>query len=251
MNFNERTLTVAIIGDRAEEVLAHRAIPKALEMASRSLDQTLDWHWVPTRAITDASRDLARYHGFWLVPGSPYENMDGALGAIHWARTQGIPFFGTCGGFQHLLVEFARNVCGVAGAEHAETAPDAELQVVTRLSCSLVEAVGKVRLAPRSVLCAAFGADEIDACYRCNYGLNPEWRSQLEKAGLRFTAVDEEGAVRGVELPDHPFFAGVLFQPEREALYGRTPPVVVSWIRAVREFARKNGPLRFEGRITG
>lgn len=234
---------MAVVGDRSEEVLAHRAIPKALEMASRALGQPFDWHWVETGAVTDVSRDLARYHGVWLVPGSPYQNIDGALGAIHWARSQGIPFLGTCGGFQHLLVEYARNVCGVAGADHAETAPDAELQVVTRLSCSLVEAVGKVRLASGSRLHAAFGADEVDAAYRCNYGLNPDWQLQFEKAGLRFTATDREGAVRGVELPEHPFFAGVLFQPEREALQGRTPAVVVSWLRAASDFARKNEPL--------
>ncbi len=236
-------MTVAIIGDRSEEVLAHRAIPKALEMASQSLEQPLDWHWIQTRAITDVSRDLARYHGVWLVPGSPYENVYGALGAIHWARTRGVPFLGTCGGFQHLLVEYARNVCGVADADHAETAPDAELQVVTRLSCSLVEAVGKVRLASASRLRAAFGADEVDATYRCNYGLNPEWRTQLENSGLRFTAVDGEGAVRGVELPEHPFFAGVLFQPEREALQGLTPAVVVSWLRAACDFVRDREPI--------
>jgi CTP synthase (UTP-ammonia lyase) len=237
------TTTVAIIGDRSEEVLAHRAIPKALEMASRALGKPFDWHWVQTGDITDVSRDLARYHGVWLVPGSPYENMDGALGAIRWARTQDIPFFGTCGGFQHLLVEYARNVCGVADADHAETALGSESLVVTRLSCSLIEAVGKVRLASGSRLRAAFGADEVDASYRCNYGLNPEWRTLFEKAGLRFTAFDEEGAVRGAELPDHPFFAGVLFQPEREALQGRTPAVVVSWLRAAFDFSGKNEPI--------
>ncbi len=228
----QRSVTVAIIGDRSDDVPAHRAIPKALEMASQALEQPFDWQWIQTGAIDHAPRDLDRFHGVWLVPGSPYENMEGALGAIHWARTQGIPFLGTCGGFQHLLVEFARNVCGVVGADHAETAPNGEFQIVTRLSCSLVEAVGKVRLEPGSRLRAAFGVDEVDASYRCNYGLNPKWRTALENGGLRFTAVDEAGEVRGVEWPGHPFFAGVLFQPEREAFRGRTPAIVVSWLKA-------------------
>jgi CTP synthase (UTP-ammonia lyase) len=236
-------MTVAVIGDRSDEVVAHQAIPAALQLAAETLGQPLDWSWVPTRVIADAARDLAGYQGVWLVPGSPYENMAGALGAIQWARTRGVPFLGTCGGFQHLLVEFARNVCGVTLADHAETAPDAESLVITRLSCSLVEAMGNVRLAPQSRLRAAFGFDEVDAAYRCNYGLNPDWRTRFEGAGLRFTATDGEGAVRGVELPEHPFFAGVLFQPEREALQGRTPAVVVSWLRAASDFVRKNEPI--------
>ena len=236
-------MTVVVIGDRSEEVVAHQAIPAALQLAAETLGLPLDWHWVPTSAIADVARDLARYQGVWLVPGSPYENTDGALEAIQWARTRGVPFLGTCGGFQHLLVEYARNVCGVTAADHAETAPDAESLVITRLSCSLVEAIGNVRLAPQSRLRAAFGAAEVDAAYRCNFGLNPEWRIPFENAGLRFTAFDEEGAVRGVELPEHPFFGGVLFQPEREALQGRTPAVVVSWLRAASDFARKNEPI--------
>jgi CTP synthase (UTP-ammonia lyase) len=68
----------------------------------------------------------------------------------------------------------------------------------------------------------------------CNYGLNPIYRAALENAGMRFTAWDDAGDARGAELPSHPFFVGTLFQPERAALQGKTPPLVAAFLAACR-----------------
>jgi CTP synthase (UTP-ammonia lyase) len=68
--------------------------------------------------------------------------------------------------------------------------------------------------APGSRIGSAYGAASALGEYRCSYGFNPDYRGQLEAAGLRFTAWDDDGEVRGAELADHPFFCGVLFQPE-------------------------------------
>ncbi len=89
---------------------------------------------------------MPEFSGIWVVPASPYANMPGVLESIRWARENGRPFLGTCGGFQHALIEFGRNVAGLAGADHAETAPEAKLLLVTRLACSLVGKSGAVRL---------------------------------------------------------------------------------------------------------
>ena len=132
------TLAIALIGDRDDAVTAHRAIPKALALAAEATGVDLRPAWVATDGI-NADADLAGYDGFWCVPASPYRSMDGALRAIRFARTHDKPFLGTCGGFQHAVVEYARNVLGWADADHAETAPDAARAVIVPLACSLVE----------------------------------------------------------------------------------------------------------------
>jgi CTP synthase (UTP-ammonia lyase) len=227
------SLVVGLIGDYSPDKPAHLAIPKALELARVACGRDVAWRWIETRTLRVPDDDLADCAGIWVAPGSPYVNMAGVLESIRWARQEGRPFLGTCGGFQHALIEFGRNVAGLAGADHAETAPDAQILLVTRLACSLVEKSGAVRLVSGSRLRAAYGADEATEGYHCNYGLNATYQRALEEAGLRFTAFDGEGAVRAAELPAHPFFVGTLFQPERAALRGKLPPVVKAFVDTV------------------
>jgi CTP synthase (UTP-ammonia lyase) len=96
-----------------------------------------------------------------------------------------------------------------------------------------VEQSGRVNLTPGSALASAYGSTSAEAEYHCSFGLNAAYRERLERAGLRFTAQDESGELRGAELPGHPFFCGVLFQPERAALRGEVPPLVRAFVRAV------------------
>lgn len=230
--------TIALVGDYSERHAAHRAIPVALEKARGRLGADVGWEWVATRRIEDAPRDLAGFSAVWLVPASPYENMAGALGAVRLAREGRLPFLGTCGGFQHALIEFSRNVAGIADADTAETRPDGPSLVVTPLACSLVEKSGAIVLEPGSLLAAAYGGTQTNEEYRCSYGFNAAHRGALEAKGLRFTAWDETGDPRGAELPCHPFFAGVLFQPERAALRGELSPLVVAFVGAVASAGR-------------
>lgn len=225
--------TIALVGDYSERHTAHRAIPVALERARSESGADISWEWVATRDIADAARDLAAFSALWVVPASPYENTPGALEAIRWAREGGRPFLGTCGGFQHALLEFARNIAGIPDADHAETNPTAGALLVTPLSCSHVESMGNVHFAKGSLLASAYGGLVATEGYRCNYGFNPAYRAAMEAGGLAFTAWDDEGDIRGAELPSHPFFAGVLFQPERAALRAQTPPLVLAFARAV------------------
>ncbi len=225
--------TIALVGDYSERHTAHRAIPAALELARARSGADVAWEWVATRSIGEPQRDLAAYAAVWVVPASPYENTDGALGAIRWAREGRRPFLGTCGGFQHTLLEIARDVAGIPDADHAETNPQGASLVVTPLSCSHVEKVGRVHFAPGSLLARAYGSEASSEGYRCNYGFNPAYRAALEGAGFAFTAWDDDGDIRGGELKEHPFFAGVLFQPERAALRGDMPPLVLAFVKAV------------------
>jgi CTP synthase (UTP-ammonia lyase) len=227
-----RAPRIALVGDYSDSVTAHRAIPVALGLARDRLGLEATWEWVATRAIRDSEADLRGFKAVWTVPASPYENEEGAIGAIRWARVHRRPFLGTCGGFQHALLEFARNVAGIPGARHAESDPGAADRVITALSCSHVEKTARVNFDPSSLLGRAYGAPSSVEGYRCNYGLNPAFKGRLEAAGLRFSAWDEAGDVRGAELPGHPFFAGVLFQPERAALRGAEAPLVTAFIAA-------------------
>ena len=225
------TIAVGLVGDYDPAVPAHQAIPIALRRAAESLRVDVAFGWVPTTEVSSDSR-IAAFAGIWCAPGSPYRNPNGALIAIRHAREQGVPFLGTCGGFQHAVIEYARNVVGWQDAEHAETAPDASRPVITQLECSLVEAKALVRFSPNSRIAAAYRASEAVEGYRCRYGLNPEFSSQLLAGPLSCTAQDENGDIRGIELNSHPFFVATLFQPERAALAGNSVPLATAFLQA-------------------
>lgn len=222
---------IGLVGDHDPAVPAHRAIPLALARAGEALGLQVGLEWIPTGEIRSESR-LAPFDGLWCVPASPYRSMEGALFAIRYARERPVPFLGTCGGFQHAVVEYARNVLGWADADHAETAPGAARPVIAPLACALVEAVGSVRLFPGTRLAAAYGTSEAREGYRCRYGLNPAFQAALVAGPLRAAADDETREIRAVELEGHPFFVATLFQPERAALQELPVPLAVAFLQA-------------------
>lgn len=224
---------LALVGDYNAEIAAHRAIPLALESAAKATGCNVTWEWIGTETLTDAPRQLAAFAGVWCVPASPYRSMDGALAAIRFARETGRPFLGTCGGFQHTLIEFARHVAGIRDADHAETNAGAANLLVTPLACSLVGQHEDILFTTGSQLHRIFQGQSSREGYHCNYGTNPLYRARLEAAGLRFSGFDREMQIRALELPGHPFFIGTLFQPERSALTGRQHPLIQAFVRAV------------------
>lgn len=226
-----RALRIGLIGDFDAGVTAHRAIPLALRLAAEKLARPLTFDWLATDATPDA-HGLARYDALWCVPASPYRSMQGALSAIRHAREKRVPFLGTCGGFQHAVIEYARNVLRWSDAEHAETAPHAERAVISALACSLIEVSDDVQLQPGSHIAAAYGCHRANEGYHCRYGLNPVFAEQLTRGPLRATAHDSQAEVRAIELDDHPFFVCTLFQPERAALRGEVPALVLAFVRA-------------------
>jgi CTP synthase (UTP-ammonia lyase) len=192
-------ISIGIIGDYNAAVLAHQAIPRALALAGEIVRVSVDYEWVPTQEIRDESR-VGGYDGLWCVPASPYRSLEGALRAIRFAREQSRPFLGTCGGFQHAIIECARNVLGWADAEHAETAPNAARPVITPLTCALVEKTDTIRFHKGSILATAYGCLEAIEGYHCNYGINPAFLSAIVSGPLRISAEDHDGEVRAVEL---------------------------------------------------
>jgi len=224
---------IGLIGDHDPAVTAHAAIPPALELAGRAAGVTVRPTWVPTDHI-DPNAPALDFDGLWCVPASPYASMAGAIAAIRFARERRIPFLGTCGGFQHALIEYARHVLGIA-ADHAETSPDAEMPLVSRLSCSLVEERGTIYLRDGSRVREIFGTGETTEGYHCNFGLNPAFESRLQDGLLDFTGRDPAGEVRVMELNGHPFFMATLFQPERSSFSGQPHPLITAFVRAAAE----------------
>jgi len=222
-------ISIALIGDYDPQVTAHQAIPVALGLVAEHLGQAVHFDWLTTDQI-HVDTPLAHYDGFWCVPGSPYNSEAGALRAIRFAREQQRPFLGTCGGFQHALLEFSRNVLGWADAEHGETSPDSPRAVLTPLTCSLVEAVDSIHLVADSLIAKAYEMSEIHEGYRCRFGVNPQFEQELLTHQLRAVGHDSAGDLRAIELTDHVFFVATLFQPERAALKGQIPPLVRAFI---------------------
>jgi len=226
------TIQIGLIGDYSPKVTAHIAIPQALAIAANDTGIKVNVTWLPTESLAQDLEQLSSFNGLWCVPASPYASMDGALSAIRFARERNRPFLGTCGGFQHALIEYARNVLGYAEAEHAETNPDAAMPLIAPLSCSLVEANGTIKFKEDSLIRTIYGKDEAVEQYHCNYGVNVSYQKLLETGEMKITGVDVEGEPRVVELAGHPFFVATLFQPERSALSGIVHPLIRSYLQA-------------------
>src|SRR5437660_127393 len=235
-NKMKATIRIALIGEYNPEVRAHVAIPKALKLAAEVLAWAVEPDWVATPLLDkNAEKQLSAFDAVWCVPNSPYASMDGALRAIRFARESGRPFLGTCGGFQHALIEYARNVLGLSEADHAESNPDAAMPLVSRLTCPLPGARGHILPKAGSQLSAIYGKTEIVENYNCNFGLNPRFESLLNDGKMIVSGRDEKGEVRAVELNGHRFFIATLFQPEQSALTGAAHPLICACVRAAME----------------
>ena len=223
---------IALVGDYRPDITAHVAIPKALEIAAASTGYPTEGVWVATTALQSPADALRAFDAVWCVPGSPYASMDGALGAIRHARETGMPFLGTCGGYQHAVLEFARNVLGYAEADNAEVNPDAEMPLVAPLACALVEQHGDIAFAAGSHIAQLHGAMRVTEKYHCSYGIAPEYVGLFDDSALDITGFDANGEPRAFEIKSHPFFIGTAYQPERSALLGASHPLIQAFVSA-------------------
>jgi CTP synthase (UTP-ammonia lyase) len=203
---------IALVGDRSANVRAHARIPGLIDALVTRESIALDPYWVATPDA--AGCELDQFDAIWVAPGSPYADADGAVAAVRTARERGIPFLGTCGGFQYALLEFARDVCGLATVENAEVTPDAAEHLIVPLECSLRGHEEAVMVVPGTLAAHISGPGRRTERYHCSFGLNPAYLETLTRHGLVFSGFDDTGQVRIAELPGHPFFLGTLFQPE-------------------------------------
>jgi CTP synthase (UTP-ammonia lyase) len=202
------SIVIAALGDRDPAYLTHREIDAAIALAPPGTAI----RWVATDS-GDVQR-IDAFDGLWVLPGTPYRDEAAVYAAIRQAREQGMPILGTCGGFQYMAVEFARNVAGIDGAAHAESDPDGETIVVAGLTCSLVGEERTVTAVAGTRLATICGAEPFTGFHWCSYGLAPGIADRLAAAGLVISAHADDAGVESFELPGHPFYVATLFQPQ-------------------------------------
>ncbi len=231
------TVRVGIVGDYDPGRVSHPATKGALEHASRTSGVAVEAEWLATASLEQrAAEQLDSFDAVFCAPGD-YESSAGALEAIRSMRESSTPFLGTCNGFQHAVIEFARNVLGIADAAHAETSPDSPNLFVRPLSCSLVGKKMRVSVEPNSLAHAAYGRTEAEEVYRCDFGLDPERHALMEEGGLRISGADAIGEARILELPEHPFFVATLFVPQLSSSADEPHPLVAAFLEAAIERA--------------
>jgi CTP synthase (UTP-ammonia lyase) len=229
--------SLVILADFDPNSKSHVATNQAIGHSMADLGIEVEHRWIDTIELSKPAvfDSLGGVSGIWIGPGSPYRNMDGVLAAIRFARERGIPLLGTCGGFQHIILEHARNVLKMPNAEHEESAPTASQLVISKLACSLAGRAMKIQLAPGSKLRRIYGVDEVEEEYLCNFGVNPDYVDTLRSGSLKIVASDAEGAVRAVELPEQRFFIGTLFLPQHRSTARSPHPLVSAFIKELPE----------------
>ena len=226
-------MRLAILGDYDPMFPPHPATDAGLQHAMESHSLSVDVHWVATDAIGDPCQSLASYDGLWIGPGSPYRSLDGAMAAIRYARERGLPVLGTCGGMQHLVLEFARSVAGYRSATSAIYDPEATDLFITKLDCSLRGKTLPVTLTPGSRTAGHYQATRIVEQYYCRFGLNPAYERALQAAGLQYVGRDEDAGARVVELSDRPFYIGTLFVPQLTSSPDHPHPLIVAFLNTI------------------
>lgn len=223
-------MKVGLIGDFDSTVTAHKAIPIALELASKEISSTVEYQWLNSSTFKQDS--LPEFDALWCVPASPYKNTNNVLLAIQFARENDIPYLGTCGGYQHAALEFAQNVLGYSDAGNVETNPDTSMPLISGLTCKLYDQKAQVDLIRESGIAAIYGTTTISEEYFCGYGVNREYLPIFNKTDMHFTGFDEDGDPRSLEVPNKRFFIGTAFQPERTAFEGISHPLICAFLNA-------------------
>ncbi len=224
---------IVMIGDYNAGKTSHQADKLVAEQTDHFENSTVWWDWIETSDLAEDIYDqLSIYQGIWCVPGSPYENMEGVLSAIRFARESRIPFLGTCGGFQHAVIEYARNVLGIDNADHAESNPEADDPLIELLECSLVDKTASISLTPRTKLAHIMQREKIEETYHCRYGINRKYENLFSMEDMLIAGTDAAGEIRAIELSDHPFFICTLFQIERSALKAERHPLIDAFLHA-------------------
>lgn len=234
---------IALVGKYALED-AYLSIHESLKHAGFETNTEVDVLWVDADEMDDTHVDrLAEADGIIVPGGFGARGMDGKIEAARYARENDVPFLGLCLGFQMAVVEFARNVCGLADAHSAEmdeTTPHPVIDILPE-QYELEDMGGTMRLGahetdiePGTVAREIYGAESCTERHRHRYEVNPEYIEALEDAGMVFSG-RAENRMEILELPGHPFFFGTQFHPEFRSRPDRASPPFVSFLDAVME----------------
>jgi len=224
---------IAVVGEFTKESKSQVFLNRALDDIKKKLGYDFEYEWVDTLKVEQEGNALLKnYSGIWSAPGGRFNSLEGALLAIKYARENNIPHLGTCGGFQHTILEFARNVLGIKDAQHEEYNPDAQTLFITKLACSLAGQRMKINIKQGTKAFALYDKTEVEEDYYCSFGINPTFREQLNRPDLIISGLDTDNEIRIFELPNHKFFMATLFVPQANSTFDRPHPIVLEFVKS-------------------
>jgi CTP synthase (UTP-ammonia lyase) len=228
-------IRIGIIGDYDGRP-SHLATEESLQHAAKKLEILIEYNWLPTVMFDLGQDELQHYDGLWCAPGSPYQSKNGAINAIKYARESNCPFIGTCGGFQHAVIEFGRNVLHIAALEDINFNPYVSNEYITALSCSLVGQTRHISVDKNSRLYNIYGCTEIVEKYNCSFGLNKEFQNLLNKNGFKVYGIDENEEARIMIIENNTFFIASLFQPQLSSTYDEPNSLIIEYLNSTTQF---------------
>jgi CTP synthase len=219
-------VSIGIVGKYVEYEDSYKSLKEALVHGALAHNLKLKVTWLEAEGLEtpDYAEQLQEFDGILVPGGFGKRGIEGMLNAIRYAREEGIPFFGICLGMQTACIEYARNVCGLKGANSGEFDPATPYRIIYKLRelTGVEEMGGTMRLGawdcvmePDSLAAHAYGKTEISERHRHRYEFNREYEAILTGGGLRLTGTTPDATyVEIVEIPTHPFFLGCQFHPE-------------------------------------
>ncbi len=240
------TVTIALVGKYVALHDAYLSVAEALTHGGIENGVHVEIRWVDSETVTDenAAEVLGGCDGILVPGGFGSRGVEGKISAIRYAREHKVPFLGICLGMQMAVVEFARNVAGLAGAHSSELDPRTAYPVIDLMpdQVDVTDKGGTMRLGSwpcelveGSRAAAAYGRQHIDERHRHRYEFNNDYREKLTAAGLSLAGLSPDGRlVEIVELPGHPWFVGVQFHPELKSRPNKAHPLFREFIAAAK-----------------
>jgi CTP synthase (UTP-ammonia lyase) len=218
------TNLIGIIGERYENFVPHSMLEKSLDWLKEEFD--FEYQWVDTLSIHNDKSILHDISGIWSAPGSPFKSLNGALVAIQFAREHNIPHLGTCAGFQHAIIEFARNTLNIQEAQHEEYESSSEVLFITKLACSLSGTSMEVKLKENTIAHQAYQKLHSTEDYYCHFGISPKYLEKFQHPELLISGTDQDGEIRIIEYPKLRFFVLTLFVPQSRSTKEKVHPLI-------------------------
>ena len=242
---------IGLVGKYVEYEDSYKSLKESLLHGGLAHDAKVNITWIEAEELKwpECAEQLSRYDGILVPGGFGKRGIEGMLHAIRYARENKVPYFGICLGMQTLVIEFARNVCGMAGADSTEFDQDPKYRVIYKLRelKGVDELGGTMRLgaypcqlAEGSYARAAYGVEQISERHRHRYEFNREFENVLTEHGLRLTGQTPDGMyVEICELADHPWYLGCQFHPEFKSKPLEPHPLFRSFIGAALEHRKR------------
>jgi CTP synthase len=238
-------VNVCVVGKYVNLPDAYLSVIEALNHGGFSHGAKVNLTWIASDELIAGGVEqvLDRADGIVVPGGFGIRGVEGKIEAIRYARERGVPYLGLCLGLQCAVIEFARNVCGLEGANSSEFDASTPHPVIDLLpdQHGVVDMGGTMRLGsypcvmtPGSVAWNAYGQEPvIHERHRHRYEVNPEYHQILQRGGMVFSGMSPDGRlVEIIELPDHPFFVAGQFHPELKSRPTRPHPLFRDFVGA-------------------